>query len=313
MKKKYYAVIIIVLLSLCLFLIFRYDSHSTLRGAGKYFAVRDTMQVSQIEIRGQQTVVLARQDGTWELNDSLPADPVAVNNFLFVFNRMRIKGIADKRLLQDNKNYISIHIHEKNREKVILFFNINGMELLQKKGEERSYITEIPGFPDVKISDVISDDQFSWRDRLLLSMKPGEISEINVHYPGFPDKDFSLINSDDSLVVYDPVDKFFYYGERVDKEKLRMFMSYFMQIYFEGFISEKSTNDSILNVLPEMQIIIKGREDVSVKLEIFPVCTDDLRNGKYIYIRKNDSNEIMTGKHVLADLWGKERGDFIVN
>ena len=147
----------------------------------------------------------------------------------------------------------------------------------------------------------------------MVSLKPQEIAVVRVRYPGMKEKDFTLFIRDDSVLMHDPVNNFFYPGERVHVEKLRMFTSYFMNIYFEDFVTDPGTRDSVLLSIPDMQVIIDVNDGDPVEFDIFPCYTHGRRDDRYIYIRKNKDPEILIGKHIITDLWGKWKEDFIRN
>jgi len=313
MKKQHYIVIAGILIILCLYIFAWRDRRSTIAIAGRYFAVSDTLLVKRIKIEGTQIVELQRTNNSWIINDSLMADPVAVSNFLFIFSRLKIKSITNANGIRQDEASFIIQIDEGRKKRVIYYYKKNGMDMLGRENADRLFITEVSGFPEIRISDVVNDDPFFWRERLLVSMKPQEIAAITMRYPAEEDKNFTVFIQNDSLVLFNPVNNFFYPRETIHIEKLRMFISYFMSIYFEDFVADRRVKDSVLSVTPEIQIFLEGHEGDCIELDIFPRYNGNQRDDRFIYLRKNKAGEILIGKHVLTDLWGKEKGDFIVN
>ena len=313
MKKQSYLIIAIGLLGIILWLYYRNDGISTIGRIGKYFEIRDTATVDWIIIEGDSRVELKRKDNIWLINDEWQADQMAMNNFLFVFNRLRIRGIAgDAGVEKDDPGY-TIWIGENKKTRVMHNYSYKGMDVMHKEGAERYFFAEVAGFPDIKLQEVINDNPYFWRNRLLFSFRPEEIAEVSLHYPESPRKDFTILNAGDSILIYDPVDNYFYPGDKVNKEKLRMFISYFINVFFDEFLVETHRRDSVLNLSPDIQINIESTDGKSKRIDIWPVYNGEERDERFIYLRADNDHEILLAKHILTDLWGKEKDDFLLN
>ena len=313
MYRRFTFYIIPAIVLVLTFTIFLLRDGKLRSGSGEiFFSIPDTSKVNQISIIGEATVDLKRPEGKWILNDSLIPSPVAVDNLLFVFNRLKVKGIINEEFPVEEPERISIQIGGERRSvRKMFLISKNKSDFLQREGSGRIYPVEIPGFPDLRLHHVAVPDPYFWRDRLIFSFKPDDISSVEIHYPASPEKNFAIINAGNNYLLYNIQQNYFYTESSLNQEKLQMFSSYFMDVFIEDFIRDKKKADSILNVNPEMKIRIEGLRGDTIRICKWSVEKNGEKQRNMVYLRKNDEQEIMTASHLLVDLWSKDAEDFI--
>lgn len=313
MKKQTYIILSAIILIILVVFFVKNEKNSTITKNIRYFAIRDTSLVTGFRIEGADTINIYRRENGWILNDSLAADWNAVNNFLFAFNRLKINGIIKNPELEKNEKVLTITINEDKKLRQIAYYQINNMDVLQRKGKDLFFLVDISGFPDNKLCDIVIDDSKYWRSRLLSSFYPEDILLIKLRYPSDPDKDFMIYNTLDSLVLINGESGTFFSSDLLNEEKLQLYFSYFANIYFEDFLRGKSAIDSLFNVVPDFQIDIEDKTGNILKLDIWPANKKEFLNENYAYLRINNDREILVCKYVLIDLWKKEKIDFLLN
>ncbi len=310
-KKYLYYIIPVLVLVLTWIIILLRDG---IYGEGRnefFFAIADTCKVHQILITGDDTVNLKRLRDEWILNDSLSPSKVAVDNFLFAFSRLRIKGFFEDDMNEKGQDTINIQINVGGRIRNFLLFIFNGQDILQKAGSDGMFQVEVSGFSDIRMNQVLVPDPYFWRERLLFSLKSEEISTVKIQYLSQPEKSIAIINAGNNYLLQNLEGNYFYPGNILNQEKLQMFTSYFMDVFFNDFIKDRQLTDSILGVYPELKCIIETNSEDSIQIALWPVADRGNENQNTFYIRRNDENEIMTLSSLLVDLWRKDAGDFI--
>jgi len=195
------------------------------------FSISDTSKVTRFEIISEDTIILTRNGTSWLVNNESPASIVAVNNFLFSFKRMSIKG-ASNSLSIENEKALRVKIFEGRKKEILRFYNIKGAAFMHKEGSNKIYAVEVNGFPDIKPADVINPKVDHWKDRTLLNLQAGEIKEVSVIHPSNPENDFQIKITDGKLTVSD--------GKGVeisdsliDREKIDFYLSYFTNVFYD--------------------------------------------------------------------------------
>lgn len=313
MKKQSLIIIVSLLLLIPAVFITISDRNSTIGRSAKYFTVNDTSQIQVIKIEGIDTLVLQRSGKEWTLNDTMSANQNAVNNFLFVFSRLSISGIQDKMPVKAPPHHITVSFKEDKKIKTFRYHKINNIDMLQREGKTALFQVEVSGFPKIEISDVVKDNQREWRDRMLFSLKPEDIERVRVHYPSKIEEDFMILNRGDSLFLLNYAGDIVYPPATTNNARLQMYLSYFSNIFFEDFLPEKHSADSVLNTDIYFQMEIGEKTGNIIRLQIWPVYQNAILNRNFIYLRKNNEKEILLGRHVLTDLWGKEKKYFVSN
>ena len=313
--KTYHYLLLFLAASLIVVIIFLQQKPGGFGGGEHAFAIRDTAKVNRIMLNADvsEEIVLSRTEKGWVMNDSLAVSPVAIDNFLFVMSRIRIKGIADDDFPVERAGGIKISIFEGRKDHVFLYHFIDKVELIQREGSTNFYPFEISGFPDYSLAQVAIADPFYWRDRLVCSLRPEEIAIIEVQYPASPDKDFTIFQSGSKTELYDPLSGVIIPEEITRKDNLRMYISYFVDVYYDEILKDRVKSDSVLSQSPDIQISIEDISGKTSRLGIWPVIQDGRRDERISYLRLDDDQELLITRQTIIDLWRKEREDFLLH
>lgn len=313
--KTYHYLLLFLAASLIAVIVFLHQKPGGFGGGAHAFAIRDTAEVSRIILNTDvsEEIVLSRTDKGWVLNDSFAVSPVAIDNFLFVMSRIRIKGITGDDFPLEEAGGISISIYEGRKDHVFLYYFIDNLELLHKEGSSNFYPFEISGFPDYSLAQVAIADPFYWRDRHVCSYRPEEIAIIEVQYPAAAGKDFTIFQSGSKTELYDPLSGVIIPEEITRKDNLRMYISYFVDVYYDEILKDRVKSDSILSQSPAMQISIEDISGKNSRLEIWPVIQDGRQDDRISYIRLDENQELLITRQTIIDLWRKEKEDFLID
>ncbi len=271
------------------------------------FRIRDTAAVYRIEIISENTIILTRQGNNWLINGDSPASSVAVNNFLFSFSRMVVKGVSNIPVNEEGKG-TEVKIFEGKGKNLIRFFEIDGKSFMQKEAGMKLYAVEIQGFPKINPAEIVSDDPDHWRDRTLLNLPFSSIKEITVLHPSSPDKDFHIKVIDDKPLLFDGSGQNKLPESLIDNEKLNFYLSYFMNVFYD-----RSYNSEIRPGEKPMWIVrVEDTTGRKYELEVFP-----LRNGNGLdmfraLVKYNNQPGYKVTRYMVLDLILQEKEHFIL-
>jgi hypothetical protein len=279
------------------------------------FSISDTAKVTRFEIISEDTIILTRNGSSWLVNNESLASSVAVNNFLFSFQRMSVKG-ASNSLSIENEKAVHINIFEGSRKQLIRFYNISGAAFMHKEGSRKYYAVEVNGFPDIKPAEVINPDIDHWKDRLLLNLQAGEIKVVSVYHPSNPENDFQLKISDGDPSVFDGAGTQIP-NSLVDREKIDFYLSYFTNVFYdyteeieqEGEEQQEGEQQEEEGVRWILQV-----EDISGKvfeLKVYPLFNNgepDMFLGRVKY---NGQPGYKVTRFMVLDLLLQDKGNFL--
>jgi hypothetical protein len=271
------------------------------------FNISDTAVVGRIEIISKDSIILTRAGNAWTHNGESPANSIAVNNFLFSFMRMSVKGINSNPDISDVKA-IRVKIFEGRRKHFFRFYEIDGVAFMHKEGARKFYAIEVKGSPDIKLEEVINPDPDHWKDRTLLNLMSRDIREVSVLHPIQPEKDFLIRVSEGKPVLFDGV------GKEVpdslaDKEKLNFYLSYFTNVFYD--YSEKT------GVQPEQDarwiIRIEDKAGKKSELMIFPLMNSTGEDMFRALVKYNGQPGYKVTRYMVLDLLLQEKEHFILH
>ena len=275
--------------------------------------IHDTASVNRISISGKDTILLEKtNDGNWMLNGRYEVNMVSVNNLLYFFRRMSVKGISNNINPEDTSISSSVGIYSGRKEYLFRFYPAGGKNLLQKKDSRKIFSLEVPGSPQADLEEVLSDDTDHWRNHVLIDFLPDEISEIMVMHPGNPSEDFIVRFENNIPVLYEPDGSTKVTPEMVNSEKLMMYVTYFMNIFYDKSGIENVPSAKTLSELPDYIVSVYSNSGEKVKLSVFPLYDEkgnaDIFNA---VLKINDDPEILVTRYIVIDLILRKKGDLI--
>jgi len=196
------------------------------------FQIADTAAVNRIEIISKDTIILTRNETGWVLEDGQPAGSVSVNNLLFSFQRIGVKGVSTTPDITEGMA-IRIKIFEGKKKHLARLYNFNGVTYMHKEGAKNFYSVEVNGFPEINLSEVVNPDPDHWKDKILLNLKASEILSVSVVHPADPAKDFHIKLSGEKFMLFGGDGQTAIPDSLIKKEKLDFYLSYFGNIFYD--------------------------------------------------------------------------------
>lgn len=309
---KYKILLLIsVLVLFILILLFRDGFQPDFFFADRNLSIRDTSLVDKILIIEKDSLYLSKNEGNlWLVNDSFQAERIAVNNFLYAFSHIEVRGKTHE--VPDSIPIRKILIYMgKHRLEYSLASN-QTTSYLRREGAKEYILAGITGSPGASFGKITSANPDYWRSKLLLELLPDEIKSIRV-IPGMnrgegfilekSGKDFTLmalngVPAPDSLI---------------NTEKVLMYISYFRGIWYEKIASGNPLTDTGSLARSFYSIEVESREGKVQRLEIFPIPDSSGEPDLFrAYVRMNGKDEIFVVKYVMLDLLMQVYSHFIV-
>ncbi len=200
MNRKNLVYAALVLIIVCVFILVFSGQFEKLTGGRADFVVSDTSLVSRIQIIGNDTVDLRRTADGWTVNSRYKADPTAVNNFLFAFKRLEINGMMKGEDVT-NLPVRRILIWRGRKVKRLRYYPSARVPLMQYRGSVKVYRVGVSGLPAADLSQITSDRPAYWKDKMLISLAPDEISRIKVVPAEKWGRGFVIERQGDSLLL----------------------------------------------------------------------------------------------------------------
>jgi hypothetical protein len=276
-------------------------------GYEKDFRISDTSAVTRIEIISGDTLILTRHGADWILNGESPASKIAVNNLLFIFHRLGIKGIQTSKEAI-NEEVIAVKVLGGRKKYQLRFYEIDGKSFIQKKAGGNLYTIEIIGFPNIKPAEVISHDPDHWRDKTMLNLQSGEIKEISIFHPSNPEKDFMI------RVVNGKPGLFEGNGQKelpeniLDREKLDFYMSYFTNVFYDYWLDSEVQPGR----LPTWIINVADTTGRNYILEVFPMESSSGTDMFRALVKYNDQAGLNVTRFMVLDLLLQDKEHFLL-
>jgi len=270
------------------------------------FRISDTAKVSRIEIFSEDTVVLTRIGSSWLVNHEIPANGIAITNFLFSFLRMEAKGMSDIAGIE-NQKAIRIKIFEGRRMQIVKCYQINDASFMIKEGSKKLYSVEVKGYPRIKPAEVINPNPDHWKEKMLLNLKASDIRQISLTYPSNPENNFQIKQTETKPILLDG-NGIEITDTRVDREKMDYYLSYFTNVFYD------SSSDSEIQESIDAKWILKV-EDISGKnyeLKIYPLLKDGKQDMFLGLVKYNNERELKLTRFMVLDLLLQDRGHFLL-
>lgn len=221
---------------------------------GKQILLTQVEKIDQIIIAGPLgTVELSRMGDVWTLPGGERAIPVAVENILFAAGRLQIDAVQDA-VQGDLSGELSAWeepglkvLSFSSGGKPVLQYEALGSEgrfMILPSGSGKAYAVSLPGYPELDLNQVFSEEENHYLDHVLLDLLPEEIRRVEVEKKGSPPFSFTRdeagVFSFEGAVAEDQSggqsggqfeDQSG--GEDLNQEALRMLFTYFRSIRYE--------------------------------------------------------------------------------
>lgn len=274
-KTKSTLLIAIILASISCFLIYT-STKSTLKNAGKDFAIDDTTSVTKIFLSDKEnrTVKLEKKtNGTWILNDSLYANYDAISTLLTTMMAVEVKEPIAKAARNNvvkslASKSVKVEVYQKrfridlwglklfSYEKCTRTYYVGeatqdlmGTFMLMEDSKE-PYVVHIPGFNGFLYTRY-STKAGDWRDHSIFNLRLSQIKTFKLEFPLDPELSYKITNYNNR--------KFGLTALKANKEisdfdtvKVLEVLSSCENVKYESLLSEmkKKERDSLLSSPP---------------------------------------------------------------
>ena len=300
MNRNTILILVALLLGVTSWLYLRNQSGSktTLAGADRQFAVKDTQSVARVFLVDRQggTINLRRAGGGWTINDQYPARQTAINNLLDAIARLDIlykpANAAVSTLIKNlSTEGIKVEIYDR-EDKLMKAYYIGGSTADERgtyiilEGFEQPYVGGIQGWVgNVRFRYNLPVDD--WRDRHVFQADLDQISSVSVEYPQQRSKSFRLNREQGGNFAVVP---FYEITPRLNKPlskgKVEQYLMGFESVQASRYINDLGQRDSIQRMDPFSIIELTRKDGTVVKAMMHPAFIDpaiDEKTGKIVY------------------------------
>jgi hypothetical protein len=232
-RRRLIAIIVSVVLLLLLLLLFS-DPRSMLRKDSGRIVLQEADRVNGILVLGEtDSVRLTRTGQQWYMEGNIRVNPKTAENFLYAASGLSVSSSVPVATLPAGATRQQISFMEGDRTLLAYTFIATGEKtLVQPAGSDLAYYVDLPGYTEPELVSVFSGNPAHYLDRMLISLKPSEISMIRIE----PSGSIPYVLLQDSLgdvsLYMDGTDTPVPAG-RLDELSIRHLFSYFTSIRFE--------------------------------------------------------------------------------
>ncbi len=288
--------LVVVLGGLTLWYFQKGNARTTVLGADRQFAVKNTDEIYKIFLADREgnKTTLERKDGQWVYDGKYRVRETAIKNLLEAVRNVEMmykppRAAVDNMVKSLAAEGIKVEIYDRNN-RLLKAYYVGGATadetgtFMIMEGAEEPYVTYIPGWTgNIRYRYSLKGDD--WRDRSVFAYDPERIQSVSVEYPKQQNRSFILEKSGRTYTVrpfYDltPVAKSPYKERSADT-----YLIGFERLGAEAFENKNPARDSISNLVPFA--IVKVTDDSGTVSEarfhpIFPQGVfQDVNTGAY--------------------------------
>lgn len=276
------------------------------------FMINDTLSVVSIKISGNNDLLLSRTEKGWIIDETYLANQVAVNNFLFSLTRLEKLAVLNS-FENSNSQWTKFEIDTNNKKLSFSFCYQDGVAFLRNDKENEVYRFGLKGLNEVDLSTIFSDNLSHWQNPSLLNFSSDEISEISVMPNAEWGSPFKMMRIEGNWALH-TMDGVQENIDRVDKEKLAEYSTFFSGIYFDKEIERKNFKKSFD---PEDEFYTFRIKNTSDKETIIIVYQHVNELGEYddfnAIMSKSGSQNLFFVNYIYLDLMFETYESFLVN
>lgn len=297
MNRTFLLLILVLALGAATFIYFqRGDDKTTLAGADRRFAVKNTDDIYKIFIadrQGNQTT-LERKDGYWLYNGRWRARPTAIANLLQTIRGVEMKfkppRAAEKNMVASlAAEGIKVEIYDR-KNKLLKSYYVGGATpdetgtFMILAGAEQPYVTYLPGSQsNLRYRYNLKEDD--WRDRSVFAYDPERITAVSVEYPQQQNKSFKLERQGAKWSVM-PFHEFAPASRRPYRERSAdTYVIGFESLVAEAFENKLPERDSISFLVPFAIVKVTDDQEQVSEVRFHPVFNggiyQDPKTGAY--------------------------------
>ncbi len=274
---------------------------------GKQILLTQAEKIDQIRIAGPLGAVeLIRMGEVWTLPGGEKALPVAVENILFAAGRLQIDAVQT-----------DLSVWEEEGTKKLSFFSggkpvlqyealsRDGRFLILPSGSAKAYAVSLPGYPELDLNQVFSEEENHYLDHVLLDLAPEEIRRVEVEKKGRSPFSFTR-DADGKFSFEGAVPQSQPAGEDLNQEALRMLFTYFSSIRYEQRAGELQNLPDVEDLknrwLATISVETMQGEKHSLKVCSLPGERGEKEHMFLALVYQNNSPEPLLVKYVYLDV-----------
>ncbi len=259
---------------------------NTLNKTTAAFALTDTAEVTKIIIEDNEgrTLRLDRKNDWWQVNQGYKARPDAVERILQTLTKLQVKYPVGKDAYQSilenfEKPVRRVSIFKEDSTQAAKVYLLGGAPHTRKgtymmlEGTDDPYVVHLLGHEGHLMTRFFTVPE-TWRDRMLMNYKAGDIASVKVEYPHFEESSFEVKAAGDSFEVKSLGGKVELNTEdELNKPVLMQFLNSFEKVHLEGFENGYPRIDSVRASKPFANITItsKSGNDHSLTIHYMPL------------------------------------------
>jgi hypothetical protein len=326
MKKKYWLYLIFILLIIIAAIILFSKRYGSYDRDENQFAVKDTGNISMIEIRSlDHTVILERMPDHWMINNYYSAGEKRITALLKVISRLQVSApvpgsirreITSK--LENEGKSLMVVVDKKSPHIILMYHDTihTNTTYMMLERSDQPFRVMISGYPEKNLARFFADEVNYWRDNSIFRLQEDQILAVSVYNRLNPEKSFHLVKGkDDGFKIFTYDDSTEVTG--VLTESVTQYLSYFSSVSFERFLNddEKTNHADLLKNDPEYIIMVKDSRNKVTQIKTF-LLYDSTQDGhaqpdlNRLIAVINETDVVMV-KYVELDPVIKEIGYFL--
>jgi hypothetical protein len=252
--------------------------NSTIDTYDRQFAIPKIETVEKIFIadRNSIPITLEKKNGIWYLNEKYKAFPNAVQNLLYVMQKMSIQSIPPKvahpNIMKGMASVgIKIEAYGKNNQVLKTYYvggatnDERGVYFLMDKASQ-PYIMELKNF-NSNIRHRFALGFNDWRDRSILDLEGENIQFVEFNYTFSPDSSFTIVKEGSSYHFHTSG----IHMQIAESPFLQSFFYSLQKVETESILTDTILRDSLLGLPPYVSIKIKSEHKDTLTVRLFPL------------------------------------------
>ena len=237
----------------------------------------ESVSVITIKSKGRPEIHLSKSEDQWFVNNKYLAKTNIIDNMLMALNRMSIQYIptraenetAKKRM---EKHGIVIKTYDKSGKLMTDFIlgpntNTEYGTYCLKSNAFQSYVMSIP-IIEGGIRNYFTHDIPSLRDLTFFNWDIAELKKVSVFYPKDAKNSFEISKSGDQ-VNFSPTHDKSYLDKEINQKTVESYLLEFQSAEAEFLRNEHLYKDSILQLIPFIEIKVETTKDEQFDFEVY--------------------------------------------
>jgi hypothetical protein len=276
------------------------------------FSIQDTARIDKITMQsGDETMVLQKTGGTWQLNDRYKAEQNIVRVLLAILKDAQVVRKVPKTQAEELAGEVKakgVLVEISGDGKMLRSFYAAGndnktVSYMMATGESQPMIVNIPGYESY-VAGIFEIPQNDWRDRTILTTNWRTLQKLDMQYRQFPEYDFTIQFKFNFLNV-DGID-------RLDTARMMDYIEQFNFLQADRFL-DRGQNEKYDSLLRTPETVSLSISDINAAnsrtLLFYPLIPDDAM--MLGYVKEDDQMVLFQAGRIQS--WFTIRDEFVAN